>query len=269
MINIKVLKDYAEVSYQQSGSAKLITKIIGVSEIPGLFETKITYDSGILPVFGQQNAYGIQRIIQRDQSTIVLIQAINPFANVRHTEYSPLNEDQREALGIGHIKTLSEDVIQDEEEYAIYKNIYFPNLLMSLHLKKDKHGNLHVGGSGLLGFKDSFVTDETQLYDLPYSNLYRGGSHGGICWGNQSLAINSVAQSVGILHNFLGATMNKDLFDEFDIHDYEVGCSSKMLAYLALRANAGEITSFPHDDIQLEPLIKYKGLIAYLTEQWK
>jgi hypothetical protein len=267
MIEIKVLKDYAEVAYQQPGTSKYVKKIIGVSEIPALFETKITYDSGILPVFGQQNAYGVQRIIQKDNALIVLVQAINPYVNVLHTEKATLSEEDRNSLGISHIKTLNNEIIESKNGHNCYKNIYFPNLLMSLFLKKDRYGKFSVANSGILGFQDPFITENTQLYDLPYSNIYRGGSHGGICWGDQRLEIENLAQSVSAIHTFLGGVMNTHLFSPFNIKDFEVDCSSEMLAYLSLRAP--ELSRFPYEDIQLSPLIKYKGLIAYLNENWK
>jgi hypothetical protein len=269
MIEIKVLKDYAEVAYQQPGSNKQVRKIVNVSDIPALFETKVTYDSGILPLFGQQNAYGIQRIIQKDNSIIVLVQAINPYVNILHTQDSELDTGTRIDLGIGHITIPHSDIVEYKGDYTCYKNVYFPNLLMSLHLQKNSQGRFQLGGSGLLGFKDPFLTDETDLYDIPFSNTHKGGSHGGICWGDERVVIDSLSQSVGVIHRFLGSVMNDHLFEEFMLKDWELQCSSELLAYLALRSAEGEITSFPWNDLDLQPLIKYKGLIAYLNQYWK
>lgn len=267
MINIKVLKDFAEVSYQQTGSAKQITKIIGVSEIPALFETRITYDSGILPVFGPVNAYGIQRIIQKDGSLIVLVQAINPFINVLHTENRWLNDEEKEDLNISHLSGTMSQSVTDHGDNYLYKNIYFPNLLMSIHLKKQRNGNFAMCKSGILCFEDAFVSEATQLYDFPFSNIYSGSTFGGICWGDQEVRIESLAQCVSGLQTFLGSTMNTHLFNPIDIGDHEFGCSSQILAYLALRSS--ELSRFPYDSFHLAPRIKYKGLINYLNEQWK
>ena len=266
MVEIKVLNNFAEVSYKQN--QKVIKKLVGISEIPALFDVKTVFDSGIMPVFGTQNAFGVQRIIQNDTGLIILVQAMNPFANVKHTEYRTLSEGQKEKLGISHISLDPDSYVKDEDDYAVYKNVYFPNLLMSLHLKQGTNGYT-LGSSGILGFKEAFITDQTQLYDLPYSNLYRNGTHGGICWGSTELKIQSIAQSVSAIHSFLGSTMNTDLFDSFDINDMEIECSSQLLAYLAMRGTAGELMSFPYDEIHLEPLIKYNGLISYLKGQWK
>lgn len=267
MIEIKLLKDCAEVTYKETDS-KVVRKIVSLSDIPALFETKINYDSGILPLLGKQNAYGIQRIIQRDSGIIVLVQAINPYVNVRHTELAHFSKSMKENLGIGENPILENEVIKENGDHYIYEGVYFPNLLMSLHLKP-KNGKLAVYSSGILGFKDYFITEDTQLYDLPYSNCYRGGSHGGICWGNTPLEITSVAQAIGGIQAFLGSIMNTDLFDEFSIHDQTIHCSSELMLYLALRARAGEINSFPHDDVVLEPLITYGNLIAFLNQTWK
>jgi hypothetical protein len=268
MINIKVLKDCAEVSYQLPNSTKKQTKIIGISDIPGLFDTKISFDSGILPLFGTENAYGVQRIIQKDNQTLVFIQAINPFVNVMHTVNSELTATARTSLGISHIKTKhSEITSKSPEGFTIYKNIYFPNLLMMLNLTKDGRGNMMVKDSGLLCYKEAFLTDNTQLYRFPFSNTHKDSTCGKICWGSQSAQANSLAQSIGVIHSFLGAVMNHHLFDSFKIKDFSAVCSSQVLAYLALRAP--EITSFPHADFNLKKVIKYNDLVNYIGQNWK
>ena len=134
MIEIKILEDYAEISYKESGN-KTVKRIVGVSEIPNLFDTKISFDSGILPVFGKQNAYGVQRIIQRDNSYIILVQGINPFLNVLHTTKSVLSINDLKNAGVSKpAEYKEEDIVVRKDNVYCYKNIYSPNLLMSIHL---------------------------------------------------------------------------------------------------------------------------------------
>lgn len=267
MINIKVLKDCAEVSYEMPGTKKKQTKIIGISDIPGLFDTKVLFDSDILPLFGTENAYGVQRIIQKDNQIIVLIQAINPFINILHTNQTDLNAQTRERLGIPHIKTKFADYTKKHTDGICYKNIYLPNLLMSIQLKKDSREGWKLHNTGLLCYRDQFITDNTALYKFPFSNIYRDGVHGGICWGDMRPTANSLAQSVGVIHTFLGGTMNTHLFEPFKAKEYTFNCSSEVLAYLALRSE--ELSAFPYDDIKMKEVVKYNDLIAYLTQNWK
>jgi hypothetical protein len=53
----------------------------------------------------------------------------------------------------------------------------------------------------------------------------------------------------------------------FKINDFEIECSSQLLAYLSLRSD--EINSFPYKEIQLKHVVKYEDLINYLTQNWK
>ena len=267
MINIKVLKDCAEVSYEIPGRKKQI-KVIGISDIPGLFDSKILFDSGMLPVFGTENSYGIQRIIQKDNQMIVFVQGINPFVNMLHTECSDLDENARELLGIGSIKTaFSEYTKKHEEGATCYKNVYLPNLLMSVQLKKDSKDCWKVHNTGLLCYKDHFISDQTQLYKFPFSNIYRGSTYGSICWGSENPVASSAGQAVALIHSFLGAIMNTHLFDPIKIKGYEIQCSSELLAYLSLRSE--DINCFPYEDINLSKVIKYNDLISYLNQNWK
>lgn len=267
MINIKVLKDCAEVSYKLPNSEKRQTKIIGISDIPALFDTRITFDSGPMPLFGQQNAYGVQRIIQKDSSIVVFIQCINPFVNVQHTNFTELSEGVRSDLGISHIKTKQKDItMKGEDNCTIYKNIHLPNLLMAVQLQKDSSGITYVNHSGLLCYQDSFVTDQTQLYRFPFSNVYKDSVYGKICWGSQSCDADSVSQSIGIIHSFLGGIMNTHLFQSFKVKNHTFNCSSQILAYLALRSD--ELETFPYADFNLREVIKYNDLVNYIGQNW-
>jgi hypothetical protein len=267
MINIKVLADCAEVSYQLPNSNKKQTKIIGISDIPALFDTKISYDSDILPLFGEENAYGVQRIIQKDNQTIIFIQCLNPFVNIKHTENNELDALKRAALDISHIKTKQSDIVKREGGAYVYKNIYMPNLLMMLCLKKDGRGSVTVPYSGVLCYEDTFITDQTQLYRFPFSNTYDGSTYGKICWGDQSCAVKSVAQSIGLIHSFLGGVMNVHLFTPFKIKNQMMQCSSQVLAYLSLRSE--ELKAFPYSDFNLKKEIKYKELVNFVGQNWK
>lgn len=267
MINIKVLKDCAEVSYQVPGTTKHQVKIIGISEIPGLFDSKINFDSDLIPLFGTENAYGIQRIIQKDNKIIVLVQAINPYLNILHTNLSNIAFDDRQKLNISHIKKDSLDICEAKGDVFCYKNVHLPNLLMSIELIKSSSENWKVGNTGLLCYQDQFITKNTQLYDFPFSNIYRESIFGRICWGDEKPYANSITQSVGLIHTFLGAIMNTHLFDSFAINGFEFECSSQLLAYLSLRSD--ELNAFPYKDIPLKKVVKYEDLINYLTQNWK
>jgi len=266
MINIKVLSNCAEVSYQLPNSTKRQTKIIGISDIPNLFDTKISYDSGNLPLFAQQNAYGIQRIIQRDSQTIAFVQCINPYVNVLHTNKTTLDETARDLMGIKHITTKDTEVIKKAGEYTCYHNIHLPNLLLAVSIKRDGKG-FHMSNSGLLCYKEGFITDQTQLYVFPFSNTYKDSSYGQICWGDQRVTITDVSQAVGVIHTFLGAAMNHHLYESKKINGFKTSCSSQILAYLALRSK--EIEHFPYEAIDLKPIIKYADLVSYITTNWK
>ena len=268
MINIKVLKDCAEVSYNLPGSSKKQIKVVSISDIPNLFDTKITFDSDAMPIFGNENAYGIHRIIQKDNQIIALVQCLNPFLNILHTNFTDLTEKQREDAGIGHIKKKAEDyLITKDDGSACYKDVYFPNLLMSIQLKSDGVDGWRVSNSGVLCFKEQFITKETQLYRFPFSNIYRGSTYGSICWGNEIPIANNLAQSVSLIHSFLGAVMNTHLFEPFYVKNFEFKCSSEFLSYLSLRSE--ELESFPYKDVPLQKIIKYQDLINYLTQNWK
>lgn len=271
MINIKVLSEFAEVTYNLPNSEKRQTKIMGLSEIPALFDTKISFDSGILPLFGKENAYGIQRIIQRDQDYTVLVQAINPYVNTLHEDKTKFEKDKLTKLGIAHFPIeYQDDVIyyRDESEAYCHESIYYPNLLLSLHLKKDSKGMMRIDKSGLLAYKDGFITDDTQLYAFPFSNTHNGSTYGQICWGHQSAPrITGLAQSVGIIHSFLGAIMNRDLYQPLTVHGQTLQTSSELLTYMAIRSS--ELSRFPYEDISLTKVIKYRDLVSYVNQNWK
>lgn len=264
MINIKILKDYAEVSYEIKNTNKKQTKVISISDIPSLFDTNITFDSGCMPIYGKENCYGIQRIIQKDNQIIALVQCLNPFVNVLHTEETKLTETQKLLLGINH---LDKDNTEKVGENTCYKNIYFPNLLMSLQLKKNARNDWQLDKTGILCYQDHFITDNTQLYQFPFSNIYKESSYGSICWGSQEAKADSIGQTIAVIHSFLGGVMNTHLFNKFKIKDFEFECSSEVLAYLALRSE--ELDSFPYKDFDLKKIIKYGELINYLNHNWK
>lgn len=273
MLEIKVFKDYAEVKFQ-SGSTKQ-TKVIAVSDIPGLFDTKVLFDSGILPIFGEENVYGIQRIIQKDSAITVLIQALNPFVNVLHSTNFSILEDYKKHWKIQDNKTKVKDIITsvsrsetlDRDSAYCYKNIYLPNLLMSIQLKMDG-GKYSARNSGLLCFEDPFLTDQTQLYEFPLSNTYKDSTAGNICWGNINPKVDSIAQSVGIMHMFLGGVMNNDLYRTVALaNGYKFQQSNELLAYLACRNE--ELERFPYRDVILNKEVKYGELISYLNANWK
>lgn len=268
MINIKVLKDCAEVSYNLPGSSKKQVKVMAISDVSNLFDTKITFDSDALPIFGNENAYGIHRIIQKDNQIFAFVQCLNPFINVLHTNFSDLTEKQREDAGISHITKKAEEYITPKEDGSYcYKSIYFPNLLMSIQLKSDGVDRWSVYNSGVLCFKEQFITKETQLYRFPFSNIYKGSTYGSICWGNETPIANNLAQSVSLIHSFLGAVMNTHLFEPFYIKNFQFKCSSEFLSYLSLRSD--EIDSFPYKEVPLQKVIQYQDLINYLTQNWK
>lgn len=273
MFEIKVLKDYAEVKYQTSSGAKS-TKVIAISDIPALFDTKVLFDSGILPLFGEQNAYGVQRIIQKDNSYIILIQALNPFVNTLHFDNFSINDEVKEKWGIKENTVKAKDVITrvsvdnvHQQSAFCYKNIYMPNLLMSLHLRKNG-GRFQAMNSGLLCFEDAFITENTQLYEFPFANTYKGSTHGSICWGNMSPTVENIAQSVGLLHMFLGGIMNNDLYQQVKLaNGHSFSRAHEILAYLAVRAD--ELDRFPYRDFRLNTEVKYGELISYINTNWK
>lgn len=268
MINIKVLSNCAEVSYQLPNSTKRQTKVIGISDIPALFDTKISYDSGLLPMFGESNSFAIQRIIQKDNLTFALIQCLNPYINILHTNYVELTTDQKKALKISDLKTVHKDVIKKTGDgYTCYSNIHLPNLLFAIGLKKDTRGQTSMFKSGLLCYKEGFITENTQLYTFPFSNTHKESSYGEICWGDVRPNVNQVSQAVGVAHLFLGNGMNHHLYNRLKIKDMQMDCSSQILAYLALRSS--ELNSFPYQDIPLTPNIKYTELVNYLNQNWK
>lgn len=273
-MEIKLFKnEYAEVKYQGSNGTKS-TKVIAISDIPALFDTKILFDSGILPLFGEENAYGVQRIIQKDNSYIILIQAINPFVNTLHYDSLTISDSMKESWGIGDNEVKSKDVITkmpvntEESRMAYcYKNIYMPNLLMSLHLKMEG-GKWRAYNSGLLCFEDQFITDNTQLYEFPFANTYKSSTHGSICWGNMNPRVDNIAQSVGLLHMFLGGIMNNDLYQSVKLSNGHVfNRAHEILGYLAVRAD--ELNRFPYRDIVLAKEVKYGELISYINTNWK
>ena len=273
MLEIKVLKDYAEVKYQNNNGSKQ-TKVIAISDIPALFDTKILFDSGILPLFGEENVYGVQRIIQKDSSYIMVIQALNPFVNTLHNDSFSVNDDHRSSWGIKDNKAKSKDVITKisvSGEYSdsayCYKNIYMPNLLMVIHFKMQS-GKYRAVNSGLLCYQDAFITDQTQLYEFPFANTYKGSTYGSICWGNMNPQVDSISQSVGLLHMFLGGIMNNDLYQRVKLtNGYEFNRANELLAYLAVRSE--ELDRFPYMDIQLNKEVKYGELISYINTNWK
>lgn len=273
MINIKVLKDCAEVSYALPNTTKRQTKIIGISEIPALFDTKISYDSGNLALFAQHNAYGIQRIIQRDNQTLVFVQCINPFVNILHTNKAELSTATKEAMGIAKHEAKIKDVITSSEytsdgrKATTYHNVHLPNMLYAISIKQNGNGQYSKTHDGLLCYKENFISDNTQLYHFPLSNTYKNSACGQICWGNVSNRVDNPSQAVGAITSFLGGIMNTHLYESININGHRTICSSEVLAYLALRSK--EIESFPHDAIKLRPNIKYGELVSYVTQNWK
>lgn len=272
MINIKVLANHGEVTYTHNGKKQV--KIVALSDIPSLFDTKISFDSGILPIFGETNAYGIQRIVRRDNSYIVMIQAINPFLNTLNNYNcgSEVINKKLKALKITP-SVKFEDVVKtrslgDQGSAYCYNNVYYPNLLMCLNLR-ESNGKLTINNSGVVAFKDAFITDTTELYNFPFSNTYKGTIFGQICWGSLGTPrLDSLAQSVGVLHTFLGGVMNRDLFQPLTITGGEtLGSSNEVLGYLAMRSP--EINSFPYNEINLIKTTTYKDLVAYTQQNWK
>lgn len=268
MINIKVLSDCAEVTYHKAGTDKKQTKLIGISEIPGLFDTKISYDSGNLALFGKENAFGIQRILRRDSQTIAFIQGINPYMDIYHNRMAVFEKSTREKLGIDHLPYDEEKGICEEinQNKYLYRNVRFPNLLMVLSLK-EQGGRVSVARSGLLAYEDMYINDETQLYDFPFSNTYKGDSTGNICWGGHRVNLDQTSQAVGVMHTFLGGIMNHHLFNPFKIKDQNINCSSMLLGYLSVRAE--ELERFPYEDIPLKKNIQYKNLVNFVRQNWK
>lgn len=267
MINIKVLKDFAEVSYQISGSQKKETKIVGLSEIPLLFDTKISFDSGILPLFGNENALGIQRLVQRDNYYYVLVQGINPFLNTRHVAGNVFTDKDLKNFKLNHIEN-TDLLISKKDDVYEYKNVYYPNLLMSLMLKKETKGTLKIEKSGILAYSDHFISEDTQLYEFPFSNTHSGSVYGQICWGGQGTPqLGSLAQSVAIMQSFLGSTMNHDLYKKAYVNGHALETSSDLLTYLSLKSS--ELSAFPYKDIEMKKIIKYNDLMSYLNQNWK
>lgn len=274
-INIKVLKDYAEVTY--SHASKKQTKVISLSDIPALFDTKVSFDSGPLPLFGSVNAFGIQRIIQKDSQYTVMVQALNPYVNQLQESLASETtiKDKFKKMDIPLKKKLDsvveEKMIDEDDDYMAYcyKDIYYPNLLMTLHLKEQKDGKLQVVRSGILGFSDPFITDTTQLYDLPFANTSSKDMIGAICWGDMRLPhLDGLAGTIGLIHMFLGGVMNNDLFGQVPgKNNTRFDNAPDVLGFLALRSES--ISHFPYDEILMVKNTRYSDLVAYTQQNFR
>ncbi len=116
-------------------------------------------------------------------------------------------QESRNRIRVGiEVEKGNHDVIFGEIEESLYKQVAYPKLLFWFDINK----SMQVLSANVVAVKDLLISEETELYRFPYSNVFESGK---ICWTIKSDPYSSLRQLEILPYIFLGATKNMDLYE--------------------------------------------------------
>lgn len=243
-VQINLNDGFAEIKYQSDGETK--NKLIDIDDLHSVFKDNVDMDTGDLGVWGD-NAIGIKRVISRGDKHWVLVDAVNPCVDVNY-----------------HTSSGSEN---------LYKDVYFPSLMMALHLTKSgAKYSVEKKKSFLLCHHNMLLTNKDQLYKFPFGNVYKDGM-GRVCWGDVPVPrLENFSQAIGVLQMFLTGTMNSDLYSgsrligEGSWSDKLGTSSGSLRTKLKYLQKSSSVKSFPYESSSMVKKVTWENVVQYCKE---
>ena len=219
-ITLNIGEHYAEVLVRGQTNER---KIVRTGDLKHLFLSEAGFDTGILPVFGQ-NAMGIKQIITKGNVWTVVIDCVNIKRDINFGSLS-------------------------------LKSVPFPDMLFVLTVEVDSN-SFKVIDERCYCHIEPIIKEETMLYLFPFGNIF---SDQRICWGDYSKIgkVKNLNQLIGIPELFLSSGFNSHIYSalktEAPIDASSVGNFFKTLEEYSKETSAG----FPYHLVPLKENKEY------------